>query len=79
MIHKKGYQEMDTSIISSITLKVKVSRSRDRALVQVIEWNLLHFPRALDTIKQQTIKLSLSMVQVEGGESNVTFSLPFIH
>ena len=25
MIHKKGYQETDTSIISSITLKVKVS------------------------------------------------------
>ena len=24
MIHKKGYQETDTSIISSITLKVKV-------------------------------------------------------
>lgn len=28
MIHKKGYQEMDTSIISSITLKVKVRRRR---------------------------------------------------
>jgi len=24
MVHKKGYQETDTSIISSITLKVKV-------------------------------------------------------
>lgn len=27
MIHKKGYQETDTSIISSITLKVKVRSS----------------------------------------------------
>jgi hypothetical protein len=26
MIYKKGYQETDTSIISSITLKVKVTR-----------------------------------------------------
>ncbi len=26
MIHKKGYQETDTSIISSITLKVKVMK-----------------------------------------------------
>jgi hypothetical protein len=27
MIYKKGYQEMDTSIISSITLKVKVEEA----------------------------------------------------
>ncbi len=27
MIHKKGYQEIDTSIISSITLKVKVKEN----------------------------------------------------
>jgi hypothetical protein len=26
MIHKKGYQETNTSIISSITLKVKVNK-----------------------------------------------------
>ena len=30
MIHKKGYQETDTSIISSITLKVKVNRFFDK-------------------------------------------------
>ena len=68
MIHKKGYQETDTSIISSITLKVKVGRSRDLPFVQMIKWDLLHLPRALDTIRQKTIKLSLSMVQVKEGE-----------
>ena len=30
MIHKKGYQETDTSIISSITLKVKVRKKEER-------------------------------------------------
>ena len=32
MIHKKGYQETDTSIISSITLKVKVSGKANLSL-----------------------------------------------
>lgn len=32
MIHKKGYQETDTSIISSITLKVKV---------EIAQWKLI--------------------------------------
>jgi hypothetical protein len=33
MIHKKGYQEIDTSIISSITLKVKVKENKSKDFV----------------------------------------------
>ena len=47
MIHKKGYQETDTSIISSITLKVEVSRKADLSVsaAKMVEWNVLHFSR----------------------------------
>lgn len=34
MIHKKGYQETDTSIISSITLKVKV-KTKGNVLIEI--------------------------------------------
>ena len=44
----------------------------------MVEWNVLHFSRALDTIKQQTIKLWLLMVQVEW-EVMLPLSLPRVH
>jgi hypothetical protein len=34
MIHKKGYQITDTSIISSITLKVKVKKKEKKIIIK---------------------------------------------
>jgi hypothetical protein len=34
MIHKKGYQITDTSIISSITLKVKVKKKKKKIIIK---------------------------------------------
>jgi hypothetical protein len=53
MIYKKGYQETDTSIISSITLKVKVTR---RNLMKRRKKYILFFNRVLVIFKQEKIK-----------------------
>ena len=74
MFHKKGYQETDTSIISSITLKVKVKKFSDRKSIFQFDLMIL-FSRALATIKQDKIKRWWSTVQVD---SIVLFILPII-
>jgi len=54
MIHKKGYQITDTSIISSITLKVKVKKRNEIIIKR--NFCCMIFNRVLVIIKQNKIK-----------------------